>query len=79
MIHQKQLGNIEYFNFLGNMLTSDTKSTREIKSSIAMEKVVLNNTTVSTGKLYLNLREDSVKILKSGAGEGWRISVRRTV
>jgi hypothetical protein len=38
MIDQKQLENVEYFNYLGSMITSDARCTREIKSRIAMAK-----------------------------------------
>jgi hypothetical protein len=42
MIHQKQLENVEYFNYLGSMKTSDARCTREIKSRIAMAKTAFN-------------------------------------
>ena len=42
MIGQKQLENVEYFNYLGSMLTNDGRCTREIKSRIAMAKVAFN-------------------------------------
>jgi hypothetical protein len=42
MIDQKQLENMEYFNYLGSMITSDARCTREIKSRIAMAKTALN-------------------------------------
>ena len=35
-IDQKQLENVEYFKYLGSMLTNDGRCTREIKSRIAM-------------------------------------------
>jgi hypothetical protein len=38
MIEQKQLENVEYFNYLGSMITNDARCTREIKYRIAMEK-----------------------------------------
>jgi hypothetical protein len=38
MIDQKQLENVEYFNYLGSMITNDAQCTREIKSRIAMAK-----------------------------------------
>ena len=42
MISQKQLENLEFFNYLGSMLTNDGRRTREIKSRIAMAKVAFN-------------------------------------
>jgi hypothetical protein len=32
MINQKQLQNMEYFRYLGSMVTNDARRTREIKS-----------------------------------------------
>jgi hypothetical protein len=34
--------NVEYFNYLGSMITNDARCTREIKSRIAMAKSALN-------------------------------------
>jgi hypothetical protein len=42
MIDQKQLENVEFFNYLGSMITNDA---REIKSRIAMAKAAFNNKT----------------------------------
>ena len=39
MIDQKQLENVEYFKYLGSMITNDGRCTREIKSRIAMAKL----------------------------------------
>ena len=30
MVHQKQLKNVEYFNYLGSVITNDARCTREI-------------------------------------------------
>jgi hypothetical protein len=59
MINQKQLENVEYFNYLGSMITSDARCcTREIKSRIAMAKTSFNKkTNLFTSKLELNLRK----------------------
>jgi hypothetical protein len=35
---QKQLEDVEYFSYLGSMITHDARCTREIKSRIALEK-----------------------------------------
>ena len=62
MIGQKQLENVEYFNYLGSMLTNDGRCTREIKSRIAMAKVAFNKKkTLFTSKLDLDLRKKLVK------------------
>jgi hypothetical protein len=62
MIDQNQLENVEYFNYLGSMITSNTRCTREIKYRIAMAKTAFNKKkTLLTGKLDLNLRKKLVK------------------
>jgi hypothetical protein len=42
MIDQKQLKIVEYFKYLGCMITNDARCTREIKPGIAMAKAVFN-------------------------------------
>jgi hypothetical protein len=56
MIDQKQLENVEYFKYLGSMITKDATCTCEIKYSIAMAKAAFNNKkkNLFTGKLDLN-------------------------
>jgi len=64
MIDQKQLKNVEYFKYLGSMLTNDGRCTCEIKYRIAMEKAAFNKKkkkTLFTSKLDLNLRKKLVK------------------
>jgi hypothetical protein len=61
MIHQKQLEKVEYFNYLGSMITNDARCTHEIKSRTAMEKAAFNKKrTLFTSKLDLNLRKKLV-------------------
>jgi formylmethanofuran dehydrogenase subunit E-like metal-binding protein len=62
MIDQKKLENVEYFNYLGSMVTNDARCTREIKSRITMTKAAFNKEkNLFTSKLYLNLRKKLVK------------------
>jgi len=42
MIEQKKLDNVEYFNYMGGLITNDTRYPSEIKSSIAVGKVTFN-------------------------------------
>jgi hypothetical protein len=42
MIDQKRLENVEYFNYLGSMITNYTRCAHEIKSRIAMVKAAFN-------------------------------------
>ena len=52
---------MEYCNYLGSMITNDERSTREIKSTIAMAKTAFNKKTVFTSKLELCFRKKLVK------------------
>jgi hypothetical protein len=62
MIYQKQLENVEYFNYFGSMITNNARCTREIKSRIAMTKAAFNNKKILfTSKLDLKLRKKLVK------------------
>jgi len=38
----KQLENLEYFNYLGSIIKSDARCTREFKSSIVIAKPTIN-------------------------------------
>ena len=59
MIGQKQLENVECFNYLSSILTNDGRCTRGIKSRIAMAKVAFNKKkTLFTSKLDLDLRRN---------------------
>jgi hypothetical protein len=59
---QKQLENVEYFNYLGSMITNHARCTREIKSRIAMAKAAFNKKkNLFTSKLDLNLGKKLVK------------------
>jgi hypothetical protein len=42
IIIDQQLENVEYFNYLGSVITNDAGCTREIKSRIAMAKGAFN-------------------------------------
>ena len=59
MMDQKQVENVEYFNYWGSMTTSDGDRIREIKSrgKVAFSK----NSTLFTCQLDLNLRKKLVQ------------------
>jgi hypothetical protein len=62
MIDQKQLENVEYFSYLGSLITNDARCTCEIKSRISMAKAAFNKKkTIFTSKLDLILRKKLVK------------------
>jgi hypothetical protein len=59
---QKQLQNLEYINYSGSMITNSARSTREIKSRIAIAKAALKRKkNIFTSKLDCNLRKKLVK------------------
>jgi hypothetical protein len=61
MIHQKLLGNGDYFNYLGSMITSDARCRQEIKSRISLVTPACNKKILFTSKLELNLRKKLVE------------------
>jgi hypothetical protein len=61
VIDHKQLENVEHFNSLGSMMTSDAGCKREIKCRIAIGKAAFNKKkALFTSKLGLNLRKKLV-------------------
>jgi len=42
MIDQKQLENVEYFSYLGSMITNDARCICEIKARIVLAKSAFN-------------------------------------
>jgi hypothetical protein len=69
------LENVEYFNYLGSLVTNDARCTREIKSRIAMLKGAFNKKALFTSKLDLNLRKIQenfyIWIIASYRAETW--------
>ena len=62
MIDQKQLENMESFQYLGSILTNDGRCTCEIKCRIAMAKAAFNKKrALFTSTLDLELRKKRVK------------------
>jgi hypothetical protein len=56
------ISNVEYYNYLGGMITNDARCTREIKSRIAMAKATFNEKkNLFTSKLDLSLRKKLVR------------------
>jgi hypothetical protein len=52
---------MEYFNYLGSMITNDARCTCEIKARIAMAKAAFNKKNLFTSKLDLILSKKLVK------------------
>ena len=62
MIDQKPVENLEYFSYVGNMITNYARCTREMKSKIAMAKREFSEkNTVFTNILDLDVRKELVK------------------
>jgi hypothetical protein len=62
MTDQKQLESVEYFNYLGSMITNYARCTREMKARIATAKSAFNRKkTLFTRKL--GLKEETSKVL----------------
>jgi hypothetical protein len=60
LIGQKQLKNVEYFNYFGSMITNDTKCTCEIKYRTAMAEAAFSKKTLFTSNLDFSLRKKLV-------------------
>jgi hypothetical protein len=61
MTAQKQLENVAYFHYSGNMITNDAGCTWEIKFKTAMAKAAFNKKIIFTTKLDLNLSKKLVR------------------
>jgi hypothetical protein len=61
---------VQYFNYLGSVITNDAKCTRENKSMTAMTKEAFNKKqTLFTSKFDLRkLKEETNKVLHSEHG-----------
>ena len=81
MTDQKQLENVEFFKYLGSILTNDGRCNCEVKCRIAMAEAAFNKKRdLFTGTFDLELRKKLVKcyiwsIAIYGVGEGWKRSV----
>jgi hypothetical protein len=67
VIDQKQLENVEYFNYLGSMITNGTRRTREMKSRIAMKKAELNRKNNLHQRIGLEFKEKTIESATLGA------------
>jgi hypothetical protein len=60
--HQKQLQNVEYFNYLDSIISNDAKCTNRIKSRIVRAKAAFKKKkNLFTSKLDWILRKNLVK------------------
>jgi hypothetical protein len=59
---QKQLENVEYFNYFGSKIINDAKCKQEMKSRTAMVKAAFSKKkSLFDIKLHLNLRKELLK------------------
>jgi len=64
MTDQKQLENVEYFNYLGTMITNDARCIHGIKSRIDIQKQHSTKLkALFTSKLDLKFKEENIKVL----------------
>jgi hypothetical protein len=61
MVDQKQLENVQYFNYFGTMMRNDARCKGEIKFRIGMAKTAFNKKTLFSSKLDLHLRNKLLK------------------
>jgi hypothetical protein len=61
----KRLKNVEYFNYVDNMITDDARCIREITSRIAIAKSEFNKKIVFFSNLFLDIRK---RLLSATAG-----------
>ena len=62
VIDQRQVGNVERFNYLGWMI-NDARCIREIKSKIAMAKAAFNKNKTFHRQIGLRSKAESGKVL----------------
>jgi hypothetical protein len=58
MKDQKQPENVEYFNYLGNVITNAARFRREIKSWINMAKVAFNKNNNTGQQRFCPMRKN---------------------
>jgi len=63
-VHQKQLDYVEYFNYLGSMITNNERCTREVKYRIAVAKAAFNKKTFSPVNWTSVFKEETTAVLR---------------
>jgi hypothetical protein len=61
MIVQKQLENVEYFNYMGSMITNDARFTVKLKPGLPWQTKHSTGRRLFTSKLDLNVRKKLMK------------------
>ena len=61
MVHQTQPENMEYLNYVGNIITNDARCTREVKSRIAMSKAFQQEEDSLHQHFGLKFKEEAIK------------------
>ena len=63
MVDQKQDENVEYFYYLGSIITNDTRCTREMKSKTVMAKAAFDRKNAFHQQIGLKCKEETSEIL----------------
>jgi hypothetical protein len=63
VIDRKQLDNLEFFNYLGSMVTDNARCTCRIKTRIAMAKQVFNSIDSFHQQIGLKCKEETSEVL----------------
>ena len=63
MTEEKQKGPLDYFNYLGSMITYDARPTPEIKSKIATAKNRIQQEDFFRQHIGLKFKEETSKVL----------------
>jgi hypothetical protein len=71
MIDKKKLENADYFNYMGNTLTRNEKSTNKIKSRTAVAIATFNKKKNFHRKIVLKCKEGIIKVLHLGRSFVW--------
>jgi hypothetical protein len=62
MVDQTQPENMEYLNYVGNIITNDARCTQEVKSRIAMAKVFQQEEDSFRPHFGLKFKEETIRV-----------------
>jgi hypothetical protein len=63
VIHEKQLEDVEYFNYLGNMTRNDARCTRVMKSKNCYAKSSIKQEDSLHQQIVLRIKEETSEIM----------------
>jgi hypothetical protein len=72
MIDKKQPENVDYFSYLGSLITTnDARCTRDSKSRLPLHKQHSASRTISAPSTALQFKQQTSTVLLLGHGVGW--------